>query len=79
MADEGYHKSEVLAECEEWGCRTYIPEPERKKRTWTDKPESWRGNGREPSPREGWEEQAVAEEAERGGGAEFRARGRDGR
>jgi len=24
------------------GVRTYIPEPKRKKRTWTDKPESWR-------------------------------------
>jgi transposase len=42
VADKGYHKAEVLAECAEWGCRTYIPEPERKKRTWTDKPESWR-------------------------------------
>ena len=41
-ADKGYHKAEVLAECEQWGWRTYIPEPERKKRTWTDKPESWR-------------------------------------
>jgi transposase len=42
VADKGYHKSEVLAECQEWGWRTYIPEPERKKRTWADKPESWR-------------------------------------
>jgi len=42
VADKGYHKSEVLAECEEWGCRTYIPEPERKKRIWTDKPDAWR-------------------------------------
>lgn len=42
VADKGYHKAEVLAECEEWGCRTYIPEPERKKRIWADKPESWR-------------------------------------
>ena len=42
VADKGYHKSETLAECEEWGWRTYIPEPRRKKRTWTDKPESWR-------------------------------------
>jgi transposase len=41
-ADKGYHKSEALAECEGWGIRTYIPEPRRKKRTWTDKPESWR-------------------------------------
>ncbi len=42
VADKGYHKSETLAECDEWGWRTYIPEPKRKKRTWTDKPESWR-------------------------------------
>lgn len=42
VADKGYHKAEVLAECEEWGYRTYIPEPKREKRTWTDKPESWR-------------------------------------
>jgi transposase len=39
VADKGYHKAEVLAECQGWGCRTYIPEPERKKRIWTDKPE----------------------------------------
>jgi transposase len=42
VADKGYHKSEALAECAEWGVRTYIPEPKRKKRVWTDKPESWR-------------------------------------
>jgi transposase len=39
VADKGYHKSEALAE---WVVRSYIPEPKRKKRTWTDKPESWR-------------------------------------
>lgn len=42
VADKGYHKSETLAECAEWGVRTYIPEQKRKKRVWTDKPESWR-------------------------------------
>ncbi len=42
VADKGYHKSETLAECTGWGWRTYIPEPKRKKRVWTDKPESWR-------------------------------------
>lgn len=42
VADKGYHKSEVLSECTEWGWRTYIPEPKRSKRTWKDKPESWR-------------------------------------
>jgi hypothetical protein len=42
VADKGYHKAEVLSECQEWGWRTYIPEQKRKQRTWTDKPESWR-------------------------------------
>ena len=42
MAGKGYHKAEVRAECVGWGCRPYIPEPERKTRTWTDKPASWR-------------------------------------
>jgi transposase len=42
VADKGYHKAEALAECAEWGVRTYIPQPKRKKRTWADKPESWR-------------------------------------
>jgi transposase len=42
VADKGYHKSETLAECDAWRVRTYIPEPERGKRTWADKPESWR-------------------------------------
>jgi transposase len=42
VADKGYHKSETLAECADWGWRTYIPEPKRKKRVWTDKPDAWR-------------------------------------
>jgi hypothetical protein len=42
QAAQGYHKSPTLAECTEWDVRTYIPEPERGKRTWTDKPPSWR-------------------------------------
>ena len=43
VAGKGYHKAEVLAECADWGWRTYIPEPERTtRRRWTDKPESWR-------------------------------------
>jgi transposase len=42
VADKGYHKAEVLGECQEWGWRTYIPEPKRDKRTWADKPESSR-------------------------------------
>jgi hypothetical protein len=42
VADKGYHKAQTLAECEAGGWRTYIPEPKRMKRTWTDKPDSWR-------------------------------------
>jgi transposase len=42
VADKGYHKSETLAECVGWGVRTYIPEPKRGKRHWTDKPDEWR-------------------------------------
>ena len=41
-ADKGYHKAETLAECAAWEVRTYIPEPKRKTRTWTDKPDAWR-------------------------------------
>ncbi len=43
VADKGYHKSETLADCEQWATRTYIPEPQRKqRRKWQDKPEAWR-------------------------------------
>ena len=42
VADKGYHKAETLAECEQAQTRTYIPEPKRTKRTWTDKPAAWR-------------------------------------
>lgn len=38
VADKAYHKNETLAECEKWGVRTYIPEPDRGRRRWTDKP-----------------------------------------
>jgi transposase len=41
-ADKGYHKAEMLAECEELGIcgiKPYIPEPERRHEyVWTDKP-----------------------------------------
>jgi transposase len=39
-ADKGYHKAETLCVLqEEYGLRTYVPEPARKHdRTWTDKP-----------------------------------------
>jgi hypothetical protein len=42
VADKGYHKAGMLAECEQWNTRTYIPEPKRKKYNWEDKPEAWR-------------------------------------
>lgn len=39
VADKGYHSNAQLAECDELGFRTYIPEPASKhKRRWTDKP-----------------------------------------
>ena len=38
-ADKGYHKAEALCVLqEEYGLRTYVPEPVRKQRNWTDKP-----------------------------------------
>jgi transposase len=42
VADKGYHKAQTLAQCDATGTRTYVPEPKRKKRKWTDKPEAWR-------------------------------------
>ncbi len=42
VADKGYHKAETLAECERFNTRPYIPEPQGKEYTWTDKPASWR-------------------------------------
>ncbi len=38
VADKGYHKASTLAECEWWNVRTYIPEQERGRRRWTEKP-----------------------------------------
>ena len=50
VADTGYHKNETLAECRRLGVRSYIPEAERGKRRWSDKPPEWerafRGNRR---------------------------------
>ena len=43
VADKGYHKTETLAWLKERGVRSYIPQPRsRRKRKWTDKPESWK-------------------------------------
>lgn len=39
-ADKGYHKNEVITQCEQFGIRTYIPEPNSPHdRVWTNKPE----------------------------------------
>jgi transposase len=38
VADKGYHDNRLLAQCEEWQVRTYIPERRQKKRCWTNKP-----------------------------------------
>ena len=38
VADKGYHKAETLADCSASQVRTYIPERQIKRRTWTDKP-----------------------------------------
>jgi len=42
VADKGYHKAEVLAECERWNTRTYIPEPKGREYNWDGKPPAWR-------------------------------------
>jgi transposase len=40
VADKGYHSNETITECDRFGIRTYIPEPQSKHlRRWTDKPE----------------------------------------
>jgi transposase len=38
VADKGYHDNGLLAQCADWGLRTYIPERRQKGRRWTDKP-----------------------------------------
>ena len=38
VADKGYHQNEALADCAECHLRTYVPEPERGRRRWADKP-----------------------------------------
>ena len=38
VADKGYHQNETLADCAECELRTYLSEPERPRRRWTDKP-----------------------------------------
>jgi transposase len=38
VADKGYHSNATLAELVEVGVRTYVSEPDRGRRKWTDKP-----------------------------------------
>jgi transposase len=41
VADKGYHSNQTLADCAAADVRTYIPEPQRKRHRWTDKPAAW--------------------------------------
>jgi hypothetical protein len=57
-ADKGYHKTETLAWCRNFGIRTYIPERESKtQRQWAGKPAEWQeayyGNRRRVRGRRG--------------------------
>jgi transposase len=38
VADKGYHDNRLLAQCQDWSIRTYIPERKQKSRCWTNKP-----------------------------------------
>jgi len=50
VADKGYHDNTLLARCQDWQVRTYIPERKQKVRRWTNKPSgfeaAFRGNRR---------------------------------
>lgn len=37
IADKGYHSNQVLKDCQEAGIKSYISEPERGRRSWTNK------------------------------------------
>jgi transposase len=39
VADKGYHGNETMRDLEETGLRSYVAEPDRGRRDWTDKPE----------------------------------------
>ena len=57
VADKGYHKAELLADCAAVGIRTYIPEPHLPRRRWLDKPpeqeQAYRANRRRARGRRG--------------------------
>lgn len=46
MTDKGYHSNQTLADLANANVRTYIPEPNREKHRWTDKPAAWQVNYR---------------------------------
>ncbi len=89
VADKGYHKSELLADCDALGLRTYIPSKrERWGRRWTDKPAGWekayRRNERRVAGKRGkrlsrrrseYVERSFAHTCETGGGRRTHIRG----
>ena len=50
VADKGYHSNQVMVDLEAVGVRSYISEPDRGRRKWTDNPEArdavYRNRGR---------------------------------
>ena len=42
VADQGYHKAQTLADCEQCNTRPYIPEPRGREYNWEDNPPAWR-------------------------------------
>ena len=88
VADKGYHDNRLLAHCQEWQIRTYIPERRQKKRCWTNKPieyeRAFRANRRRVRSKKGrqlnrWRsercERTFAHVCETGGGRRTSLRG----
>ena|GEM_PF-3581547 len=40
VADKGYHSNGLMTDLEEMGIRSYVAEPDRGRRDWTDKPQA---------------------------------------
>lgn len=73
VADKGYHSDAVMVELHAAGARSYIPEPERGRRNWDDKPQQQKqvyGNRRRMSGRQ---RKGSAEAALGADGAQLRA------
>lgn len=65
VADKGYHSDAVMVELHAAGARSYIPEPERGRRNWDDKPQQQKqvyGNRRRMSGRRGKDLQKLRSE-----------------